>query len=78
MVARARRVFGYGSLSTVSRRPHDAEKLADNMAHCTGLCCTGPRRSETGVYRLTMRERRAALSARVDEAVERRLASVPD
>lgn len=74
MVARARRVFRMfeSKPSTVPRRSHDAQKLADNMAHCARACCIGPRRSETGFTRLTMRERRAVIAARADAAAERR------
>jgi hypothetical protein len=60
MVARARRVFTvYVPKKPIKQRPHDAEKLADNMAFCRRRCCRNPRRCGKGQDSLTWQELRA-------------------
>ncbi len=48
-------------------RPHDPEKLADNLAFCTCLGCRNPRRVFKGRDRLPFQEVRALAGLSLDE-----------
>ena len=69
MVAKALRIFrrASGGNYPSARRPHDYKALADNLAHCSGICCRNPRRSFKGRYALPMQEVRAMLHAACED-----------
>lgn len=68
MVARALRILrrlhrgNYPS----ARRPHDYKALADNLAHCSKVCCRNPRRWVKGAGCLPFQEERALVAAAID------------
>ena len=72
LIARAIRIFRTGNPTYPERaRPHDPQKLADNLAFCSRLCCRNQRRTAHGDERLPMQERRArARLGSADPAVD--------
>jgi hypothetical protein len=60
MIAKAIRIFRQLRSPVLARcRPHDPEKLGDNLAFCSRWCCRNPRRSFKGFDRLPFQEIRA-------------------
>ena len=60
MIAKAIRIFrSYDRQYLACCRPHDPEKLADNLAFCSHWCCRNPRRMLKGLDRLPFQEIRA-------------------
>lgn len=60
MIAKAIRVFRSYDRQYLARcRPHDPEKLANNLAFCSRMCCRNPRRVFKGIDRLPFQEKRA-------------------
>ena len=57
MVAKAVRIFRtHDSRYPASARPHDPQRLADNLAFCARWCCRNPRRTFKGRDRLPFQE----------------------
>ena len=57
MVAKALRVFRTTDWTyPLYSRPHDPQKLADNLAFCARSCCRNPRRTRKGRDRLPFQE----------------------
>jgi hypothetical protein len=60
MVAKALRIFRrYDPRYPPSKRPYDAQALADNLAFCSRPCCRSRRRILKGRDRLPFQEVRA-------------------
>jgi hypothetical protein len=68
MVAKALRIFrSYDPRYSFTRRPHDPQALADNLAFCARACCRNPRRLFKGRDRLPFQEVRALNGAMLED-----------